>query len=298
MVISSHVSRCAAVTLAGFTALSLAACGSSSTPSPSSSSPTAGTSTSQSSPASTSASPTPGAAGPGGKDAGKDKSVRAHRLGLGRHGDADRAPRARHRRRHPVDPCHRTRAGPSSPTSSQANACWCGPPRTAAARPRHCRGRAGACGRQRPVRTPGRRARAWGRRNRGIGERQSSIVLTTADNSQATVTVTPTTRYGKRNPADTSAITTGQCLTARGTKDGSGTLQATAVNLRPARQRPVRRRQAQGRLAPSTHLSDGEAERPQLLAAVLGDLVRAPRRVPHPVDLDVVDQARTDQCGA
>src|SRR6478672_3861248 len=33
-----------------------------------------------------------------------------------------------------------------------------------------------------------------------------------------------------------------------------------------------------------------EAERPELLAAVFGDLVGAPRRHPDPVDLDVVDE--------
>src|ERR1700712_1389149 len=62
MVISPHVSRCAAVALAGFTALSLAACGSSSTPSTSSGSKSTTTTSS-----SASASPTPGAAGKGGK---------------------------------------------------------------------------------------------------------------------------------------------------------------------------------------------------------------------------------------
>src|SRR6185437_12447190 len=35
---------------------------------------------------------------------------------------------------------------------------------------------------------------------------------------------------------------------------------------------------------------DAEAERPELLAAVFGDLVGAPRRHPDPVDLDVVDE--------
>src|SRR6185503_12376998 len=34
-----------------------------------------------------------------------------------------------------------------------------------------------------------------------------------------------------------------------------------------------------------------EAERPQLVAAVVGDLLRAPRRHPDPVDPEVVDQA-------
>jgi hypothetical protein len=62
----------------------------------------------------------------------------------------------------------------------------------------------------------------------------SSIVLTATDNSQTTVTVTSNTRYAKISKGDTSAIAAGQCLGARGIKDGSGNLQATAINLRPA----------------------------------------------------------------
>lgn len=62
----------------------------------------------------------------------------------------------------------------------------------------------------------------------------NSIVLTAADNSQTTVTVTPNTRYAKRVAADGSAIAAGQCLAARGDKDNSGVLQATYVSVRPA----------------------------------------------------------------
>jgi hypothetical protein len=62
----------------------------------------------------------------------------------------------------------------------------------------------------------------------------NSIVLTTADNSQTTVTVTADTRYAKRVAADGSAIAVGQCLAASGQKDNNGALQATYVNVRPA----------------------------------------------------------------
>jgi len=62
----------------------------------------------------------------------------------------------------------------------------------------------------------------------------SSIVVTAADNSQSTVNVTSNTRYAKVSKVDSSAIAAGQCIAARGTKDESGNLQATAVNLRPA----------------------------------------------------------------
>ncbi len=62
----------------------------------------------------------------------------------------------------------------------------------------------------------------------------NAVVMTTADNSQTTVTVTASTRYTKRVPADGSAIAVGQCLAARGQKDNSGALQATDVDLRAA----------------------------------------------------------------
>jgi hypothetical protein len=52
--------------------------------------------------------------------------------------------------------------------------------------------------------------------------------------SQANVTVTDTTKYTQRNSATSQAIAQGKCITARGTKDGGGTLQATTINLKPA----------------------------------------------------------------
>src|SRR6478736_2424041 len=45
------------------------------------------------------------------------------------------------------------------------------------------------------------------------------------------------------------------------------------------------------------HRSDVEPERPQLLAAVVGDLVRAPRGHPDPVDRDVADEALEGRLG-
>src|SRR6478735_4238637 len=44
-------------------------------------------------------------------------------------------------------------------------------------------------------------------------------------------------------------------------------------------------------------VSDVEPERPQLLAAVVGDLVRAPRGHPDPVDRDVADEALEGRLG-
>jgi len=62
----------------------------------------------------------------------------------------------------------------------------------------------------------------------------SSIVLTGPNDSQITVTVTPDTRYAERSATDTTAITAGQCLIARGTRGADGNLAATAVELRPS----------------------------------------------------------------
>ncbi|WP_458317330.1 DUF5666 domain-containing protein [Mycolicibacterium brisbanense] len=62
----------------------------------------------------------------------------------------------------------------------------------------------------------------------------NSIVVTEADNSTATVTVTANTRYEKRSGAEASAIVTGVCLSAHGTKDSSGVLQAAGATVRPA----------------------------------------------------------------
>ncbi len=52
--------------------------------------------------------------------------------------------------------------------------------------------------------------------------------------SQTDVTVTDKTQYTKGASATSQAIAQGKCITARGTKDGGGTLQATVVTLGPA----------------------------------------------------------------
>nr|WP_232065666.1 DUF5666 domain-containing protein [Mycobacterium heidelbergense] len=66
----------------------------------------------------------------------------------------------------------------------------------------------------------------------------NTITLTTTDasgkTSQTAVTVNDKTKYTKQAPATGQAIVAGKCLAARGTKDPSGTLQATTVDLRPA----------------------------------------------------------------
>jgi hypothetical protein len=52
--------------------------------------------------------------------------------------------------------------------------------------------------------------------------------------SQTNVAVDNDTTYTKRAAATPAAITQGECLAARGSKDGNGTLQATNVTVAPA----------------------------------------------------------------
>jgi hypothetical protein len=52
--------------------------------------------------------------------------------------------------------------------------------------------------------------------------------------SQTGVTVTDKTRYLKGVPATSQAVAEGKCITATGTINGGGTLQAAVVNLDPA----------------------------------------------------------------
>jgi hypothetical protein len=66
----------------------------------------------------------------------------------------------------------------------------------------------------------------------------NTIHVTAADANgkpaQTDVTVTDTTKYSKGASATSQAIAQGKCITASGTKDGGGTLQATVVTLGPA----------------------------------------------------------------
>lgn len=60
------------------------------------------------------------------------------------------------------------------------------------------------------------------------------VTSTDGNNTQTAVTVNDKTSYTKKAPADTKAITQGKCMTAKGTKDNGGALQATTIDLRPA----------------------------------------------------------------
>jgi len=228
MVISSCAHRYAVVAVAGFAAFSLAACGSSSTPSASSSSASK-PAASSASPSSAPSSPTPGAAGGNGKDrarglvgtvsggtvtvTGPDgpatinvtAATKVTQLTAGQLTDVT------------AGEClmvHPTKDSGAPPTVTAAAVLFGAPAN-------------GQCGR--PGNGPGHELGGTVASVNG-----NSIVLTTADNSQTTVTVTPDTHYAKRAAADASVIAAGQCLAARGQKDNSGTLQATVVSVRPA----------------------------------------------------------------
>jgi hypothetical protein len=63
----------------------------------------------------------------------------------------------------------------------------------------------------------------------------NTIVVTTVSDgttAPANVEVTDSTKYMKRAVAGAQAITQGECIAARGSKDSGGTLQATMINLR------------------------------------------------------------------
>jgi hypothetical protein len=63
----------------------------------------------------------------------------------------------------------------------------------------------------------------------------NTIVVTTAPDgttAPTNVEVTDSTKYMKRAVVGATAITQGECIAARGSKDNGGTLQATVINLR------------------------------------------------------------------
>jgi hypothetical protein len=66
----------------------------------------------------------------------------------------------------------------------------------------------------------------------------NTITITSTDangnTSQTAISVNDKTKYTKQASATGQDITAGKCIAAWGTKDGSGPLQATRVDLRPA----------------------------------------------------------------
>ncbi|ORA23938.1 DUF5666 domain-containing protein [Mycobacterium aquaticum] len=218
MLITSRSSRYIVVTLAGFAALSLAACGSSSTSSAPSSATIGSTSTSAV------AGPPPATGGHNGKDR-VDGLVSAVSGGTvtvtGRQGPATV---------NITGSTHIVQLSAAQLTDVTQ----------------------GECIQVHPTKDSGTAAAVVIAQNAGTqcghkgGDQQhgvagtvtsvngNSIVVTEADNSTATVTVTANTRYEKRSGADSSVVATGVCLAAHGTKDSSGVLQASGATVRPA----------------------------------------------------------------
>jgi hypothetical protein len=62
----------------------------------------------------------------------------------------------------------------------------------------------------------------------------NTITVTSSNATQTAVTVTDKTKYTKQGAANTQAISAGKCMTAKGTQDSGGALQATTIDLRPA----------------------------------------------------------------
>jgi hypothetical protein len=82
---------------------------------------------------------------------------------------------------------------------------------------------------------PGQRPRGRGLRGTVASVSGNTIVVTTASDgttAPANVEVTDSTKYMKRAVVGAQAITQGECIAARGSKDNGGTLQATMINLR------------------------------------------------------------------
>lgn len=219
MVITPRPSRYAVIALAGFTALSLAACGSSNT----SSAPGSSTSTSTSA----TAAPTPG--GHDGKDRvdGLVSAVSGGTVNVtGRQGPAT------------VNITGSTRivqlSGAQLTDVTQGECIQVHPTKDSSSAPAVTAAAVlvgqpagNQCGHN------------GGNQQHGVAGtvasvNGNSIVVTEADNSTATVTVTASTRYEKRSGANASAITTGVCLAAHGTRDSSGVLQAAGATVRPA----------------------------------------------------------------
>ena len=72
--------------------------------------------------------------------------------------------------------------------------------------------------------------------NAGVAGTVASVagntITVNGTSSQSTVTVT--TRYTKQTATDAQAVGQGKCVAARGTKDDSGTLQATSISVQQA----------------------------------------------------------------
>ncbi|WP_078288036.1 DUF5666 domain-containing protein [Mycobacterium sp. D16R24] len=91
-----------------------------------------------------------------------------------------------------------------------------------------------------PTPTPGKRPEHQAVQGTVTSVNGGTITVSSTDPNggaatSTTVTVNTDTMYAKRAPVDHSAIAAGKCIAAHGPDDASGTLQATTVTLRAAR---------------------------------------------------------------
>lgn len=227
---SSHtprLARFAILTATGVTALSIAACGSSNTSSPTTS-PSTASSPAAAAPTTTSSAPAPGQA----QVRGLIASVTGNAAQVTQQsGNAT------------VDFTGSTKitdVTPAALTDVTAGSCvWVRPqegaqggqPITAAS----VRVRPAADGKCPQAKDSGKRPGVQGSVVSFAG---NTITVTSTDASgngtQTAVMVNDKTKYSKQTTADSQAITAGKCMMAKGTQDGSGALQATSIDLRPA----------------------------------------------------------------
>ncbi len=216
---TSRLARFAILTATGVTALSLAACGSSNTSSPS-------TSPSQSAPSTAAAGPTSTSPNNGeAKVSGLIASVAGNAVQVTQqNGTAT------------VDfsgSTKVTQTGPAALTDVTAGSCVSVRPQegsqpvTAVA----VRISPAVDGKCPPANGSGKHGAVAGSVASVAG---NTINVTGADGTQTAVTVNDQTKYRKQTAADTQAISAGKCLTARGTQESGGALQATTIDLRPA----------------------------------------------------------------
>lgn len=228
---TSRLARFAILTATGVTALSLAACGSSNTSSPS---------TSPSSPSTAVASPAPTSA-PSSGPAPSNGEARVSGLIASVSGNAVQV--TQQSGNATVDFSGSTKVTESSPAaladvtvgscvSIRSQEAGQGGQPTTAASVRVSPAVDGKCG---PANESGKRSAVQGSVASVAG---NTINVTSTDASgnatQTAVTVGDKTKYRKQTAADTQAISAGKCLTAKGTQDGGGALQATTIDLRPA----------------------------------------------------------------
>jgi hypothetical protein len=227
---TSRLARFAIITATGVTALSLAACGSSNTSSPTTS--PSSPSTAVASPTTTSSAPAPNGET---RVSGLIASVAGNAAQVTQH-ESDRGNAT-------VDfggSTKVTETGPAALTDVTAGSCVSvrpqeagqgGQPITAAS----VRVSPAVDGKCPQAKEPGKRSGVQGSVASVAG---NTINITSTDASgnttQTAVTVSDKTKYNKQAAADTQAISVGKCMTAKGTQDGAGALQATTIDLRAA----------------------------------------------------------------